>query len=68
MAEKIEIKVKAKNNNIADTESKGTNKRKVRHNIEKGTTKIYVYPDNLEIAKEELTKNKLEFSISKGDY
>lgn len=68
MAEKIEIKVKAKNNNIPYIEYKGTNKIRVRHYIEKGTTKIYVYPDNLEIAKEELTKNKLEFSISKGDY
>lgn len=67
MAEKIEIKVKAKNNNIPYIEYKGTNKIKFRHYIEKGTNKIYVYPENLEIAKEELAKNKLEFTLSKGD-
>lgn len=65
MAEKIEIKVKAKNNNIPFIEYKGANKIRVRHYIEKGNNKIYVYPENLEIVKEELTKNKLEFSIGK---
>lgn len=65
MAEKIEIKVKAKNNNIPFIEYKGVNKIRVRHYIEKGSNKIYVYPENLEIVKEELSKNKLEFSIGK---
>lgn len=65
MAEKIEVKVKAKNNSIPYIEYKGSNRIRVRHYIEKGTTKIYVYPENLSMAEEELKKNNLEYTIGK---
>lgn len=64
MAEKIEIKVKSKNDSIPYIEYKGANRIRVRHYIEKGTTKIYVHPENLSIAEEELKHNKLEYTIS----
>lgn len=65
MIEKIEVRVKSKNNNLKFIEYKGVNKIYYRHYLEKGNNKIYVYPENLELAKEELTKNKLEFAIIK---